>query len=84
MALANADLEFKRGAIELLVLKSVSWGPMHGYAIAKWIQGTMPLANAIKTERRRHDFPRFAKNQPHDTAFKLLEKNRLAANCSVN
>ena len=40
MALAATDLEFKRGAIELLVLKSVSWGPMHGYAIAKWIQDT--------------------------------------------
>ena len=35
-----ADLEFKRGAIELLILKTVSWGPMHGYAIAKWIQAT--------------------------------------------
>jgi transcriptional regulator len=35
-----ADLEFKRGAIELLILKTVSWGPMHGYAIAKWIQDT--------------------------------------------
>jgi len=40
MAAASADLEFKRGAIELLVLKAVSWGPMHGYAIAKWIQVT--------------------------------------------
>jgi PadR family transcriptional regulator PadR len=37
---ANTDLEFKRGAIELLVLKCVSWGPMHGYAIARWIQDT--------------------------------------------
>jgi PadR family transcriptional regulator PadR len=36
----HVDLEFKRGAIELLVLKTVSWGPMHGYAIAKWIQQT--------------------------------------------
>jgi PadR family transcriptional regulator, regulatory protein PadR len=36
----TVDLEFKRGAIELLVLKAVSWGPMHGYAIAKWIQQT--------------------------------------------
>lgn len=35
-----ADLEFKRGAIELLILKTVSWGPMHGYAIARWIQDT--------------------------------------------
>ena len=34
------DLEFKRGAIELLILKTLSWGPMHGYAIAKWIQDT--------------------------------------------
>jgi transcriptional regulator len=34
------DLEFKRGAIELLVLKTLSWGPRHGYAIARWIQDT--------------------------------------------
>ena len=34
------DLEFKRGAIELLILKTLSWGPMHGYAIAQWIQRT--------------------------------------------
>ena len=38
--MVHVDLEFKRGAIELLVLKSVSWTPMHGYAIAKWIQRT--------------------------------------------
>ena len=34
------DLEFKRGAIELLILKTLSWGPMHGYGIARWIQTT--------------------------------------------
>jgi PadR family transcriptional regulator PadR len=38
--MARTDLEFKRGAIELLILKTVSWGPMHGYAIARWIQDT--------------------------------------------
>ena len=32
------DLEFKRGAIELLILKTLSWGPMHGYGIASWIE----------------------------------------------
>lgn len=25
------------GTLELLVLKALSWGPMHGYAINKWI-----------------------------------------------
>jgi transcriptional regulator len=34
------DLEFKRGAIELLILKTLSWGPMHGYGIARWIETT--------------------------------------------
>jgi len=44
----KADLEFKRGAIELLVLKAVSWGPMHGFAIAKWIQVT--TEDALRVE----------------------------------
>ncbi len=38
--MAPTDLEFKRGAIELLILKTLSWGPMHGYGIARWIQTT--------------------------------------------
>ena len=48
MALASADLEFKRGAIELLVLKSVSWGPMHGYGIASWIE--MATSDVLRVE----------------------------------
>jgi len=26
------------GSLDLLVLKALGWGPMHGYAIAKWIR----------------------------------------------
>ena|ERR1051325_2283717 len=26
-----------RGTLDVLILKSVSWGPRHGYAIAEWI-----------------------------------------------
>jgi PadR family transcriptional regulator len=42
------ELPFKRGAIELLILKTVSWRPMHGYAIAQWIQETTD--DALKVE----------------------------------
>ena len=31
-------IEFRHGAIELLVLKALSWGPQHGFSIARWIQ----------------------------------------------
>jgi PadR family transcriptional regulator, regulatory protein PadR len=26
------------GSLDLLVLKAVSWGPLHGYAIGRWIR----------------------------------------------
>lgn len=28
------------GTLDLLVLKAVSWGPRHGYAIGRWIRET--------------------------------------------
>jgi PadR family transcriptional regulator PadR len=33
-------VEFRHGAIELLVLKALSWEPQHGFSIARWIQDT--------------------------------------------
>jgi PadR family transcriptional regulator, regulatory protein PadR len=29
-----------RGTIELLVLRTLAWGPRHGYAIARWLEQT--------------------------------------------
>lgn len=31
---------FLQGTLELLILKAVSWGPVHGYGIARWIETT--------------------------------------------
>ena len=28
-----------RGTLDLLVLKALTWGPRHGYAIAEWVHG---------------------------------------------
>ena len=33
------DSGLLQGTLELLVLKTLSWGPMHGYGIATWIEG---------------------------------------------
>lgn len=27
-----------RGTLDLLILKSLTWGPAHGYAVAEWIE----------------------------------------------
>lgn len=34
------DLELVRGTLDLLVLKALSWGPMHGLAVLRWIEQT--------------------------------------------
>ena len=34
--MAGSDLF--TGSLELLILKSLQWGPLHGYAIGRWIR----------------------------------------------
>jgi PadR family transcriptional regulator PadR len=33
-----ADLDLLQGTLDLLILKTVAWSPMHGYGIAQWIR----------------------------------------------
>ena len=33
------DLDLLQGTLDVLILKTLSWGPRHGYAIARWIEG---------------------------------------------
>jgi PadR family transcriptional regulator, regulatory protein PadR len=33
-----ASLDLLQGTLDLLVLKTLSWGPAHGYSVARWIQ----------------------------------------------
>ena len=34
----STDLDLVRGTLDLFILKTVSWGPMHGLAILRWIE----------------------------------------------
>ncbi|MEO8450793.1 MAG: PadR family transcriptional regulator [Gemmatimonadota bacterium] len=46
MARPGADL--LQGTLETLVLKTLTWGPRHGYAIARWLEGTTEDALVIE------------------------------------
>jgi len=35
---ASEDLELLRGTLDLLILKTLTWGPLHGYAITESIR----------------------------------------------
>lgn len=38
--MTDLDVSLMRGTLDLLILKALSWGPRHGYAVAEWIEGT--------------------------------------------
>jgi transcriptional regulator len=40
--------ELLHGTLDALVLKTLSWGPRHGYAIARWIEDTTDEALRIE------------------------------------
>ena len=36
----RSDLDLVQGTLDVLVLKTLTWGPRHGYAVAHWIRQT--------------------------------------------
>jgi transcriptional regulator len=36
--MARPSVDLLQGTLDVLVLKTLSWGPMHGYGIARWLQ----------------------------------------------
>jgi PadR family transcriptional regulator PadR len=38
MAASADEIELLQGTLTMMVLKALSWGPMHGYAIVRWLE----------------------------------------------
>jgi PadR family transcriptional regulator, regulatory protein PadR len=36
----NAELQLLQGTLDVLVLKTLAWGPRHGYGVSRWIRET--------------------------------------------
>ena len=44
--MAGSDLF--TGSLDLIILKALSWGPMHGYAIGRWIRVSTKEGLAVR------------------------------------
>jgi transcriptional regulator len=40
LASTTEDLDLLQGTLDVLILKTLSWGPRHGYAVARWLYAT--------------------------------------------
>jgi len=45
----DPSLDLVRGTVDLLVLRTLAWEPMHGYAIAQFVRGRTSGAIAIES-----------------------------------
>ena len=43
----DLDVNLLRGTLDLLILKALSWGPRHGYAVVEWIEQATDTAFLI-------------------------------------
>ena len=46
--MANPGLDLVRGTLDLLILKTLTWGPMHGYAIVAAIRQSTDSALLVE------------------------------------
>jgi transcriptional regulator len=46
--MADTEIDLLRSSLDLLILKALSWGPRHGYAVAEWIEHATGDALAVE------------------------------------
>lgn len=74
--MAGSDLF--TGSLDLLVLKALSWGPMHGYAIGRWIRQSANGALLVKDGVLYPVLHRLEKRDLLEEEWGLTDNNREA------
>ena len=72
------NLELLQGTLDVLVLKTLSWGPRHGYAIARWIRDTTEDVLRIEEGALYPALHRMEKRGWIESEWGLSENNRRA------
>ena len=72
------DLDLLQGTLDVLVLKTLSWGPRHGYAVARWIKDTSDDTIAVEDRALYVSLHRLEERGWVESQWGLSENNRKA------
>ena len=74
----TADLDLLQGTLDVLVLKALTWGPRHGYAVARWIAETTDDTLQVEEGALYTALHRLEKRALVESEWGLSENNRRA------
>ena len=76
--MAHEPLDLLKGTLDVLLLKTLSWGPLHGYAISRWIRQASEEDLNIDEAALYQALHRLERNRWIESEWGLSENNRRA------
>jgi len=71
-------MDVLQGTLDLLVLKTLTWGPMHGYAVSRWIHERTDSVLLVEDAALYQALHRLARKGLVEAQWGLSENNRRA------
>ena len=72
------ELELLQGTLDVLVLRALSWGPKHGYAVAQWIRTSTKEGLTVREGLLYPALHRLAEKGFLDEEWGMTDTNREA------
>src|SRR5918997_99557 len=76
--MGDDSLDLLKGTLDVLVLKALTWGPRHGYAVARWIEDATHGTLQVEEGALYHGLHRLEKKGWVSSEWGVSETNRRA------
>jgi PadR family transcriptional regulator len=76
--MADSDINIFRSSLDLVILKALSWGPRHGYAVAEWVEQATDATVLVEEGTLYPALHRLERRGWVDTEWGASENNRRA------
>jgi len=76
--MARDALDLLQGTLDVLILKTLSWGAMHGYAVSRWIRHRTDDVLAVEDAALYQALHRLERKGMIESEWGVSENNRRA------
>jgi transcriptional regulator len=76
--MSDSDLELVRGTLDLILLKAIAWGPIHGLGVIRWIESTTDQQLVVEEGALYPALHRLEQKKLLSSEWGMTEQNRRA------